>query len=288
MQRAERHRRGALDVVVEGEQLVAVALEDRQRVRGGEVLPLQQHVGQLFVHGGHEFVDERVVVVVADPPVAPAEVLRVFQQFDVVGAHVEHDRQGAGRVDAADEGVQRELADRDAHPADALVTQAENALAVGHHDHVGVAVGAVVDHLGEPVPVRIGHEEPPWPPVDLAEALARLTDRRGVHDRHGLGDVVSQDSVEERLVAVLQRAQVDVLVEIVTARGELVPAVLGLLVEGLLCGREQTQEAVFAALLAGEGGALGRQCVEQLRLPRQFLGHGDDPLLPVLPRTATR
>ena len=135
---------GALDVVVEGEQLVAVALEDRQRVRGGEVLPLQQHVGQLLVHGGDELVDERVVVVVADPSVAPAEILRVFEQFDVVGAHVEHDRQGAGRVDPADEGVQRELADRDAHPADALVAQAEDALPVGHHDDVDVAVGTVV------------------------------------------------------------------------------------------------------------------------------------------------
>ena len=153
----------------------------------------------------------------------------------------------------------------------------ENALAVGHHDHVGVAVRAVVDHLGEPVPVRIGHEQPAWPPVDLAEALAGHTDRRGVHDRHRLGDVVAQHSVEQRLVAVLQRAQVDVLVEIVTARGELVPAVLDLLLERLLRGRQQTQEAVLAAFVAGEGGALGRQCVEQLGLPRQFLGHDEFP-----------
>ena len=107
-----------------------------------------------------------------------------------------------------------------------------------------VAVGAVVDHLGEPVPVRVGHEQPARPPVDLAEPLAGLTDRRGVDDRHRLGDVVAQDPVEQRLVAVLQRAQVDVFVEIVTARGELVPAVLDLLLEGLLCGWQQTQEAV--------------------------------------------
>ena len=186
-------------------------------MRGGEVLPLQQHVGQLLVHGGHEVVDERVVLVVADPPVAPAEVLRIFQEFDVVGSHIEDDRQGAGRVDAADEGVQRKLPDRDAHPADALVAQAENALAVGHDDDVRVAVRTVVDHLGQPVPVGIGHEEPARPPVDLAEALAGHADRRGVHDRHGLGDVVTQDSVEQCFVAVLQCAKVDVLVEIVSA-----------------------------------------------------------------------
>ena len=91
------------------------------------------------MHGGDELVDEREVLVVVDAPVAPAEVLRVFEQFDVVGAHVEHDRQRARRVDAADEGVQRELADRDAHAADALIAQTEDPLTVGHDDHVDVA-----------------------------------------------------------------------------------------------------------------------------------------------------
>ena len=56
----------------------------------------------------------------------------------------------AGSI-AADEGVQRQLADRDAHPADALVTEPEDALAVGHHDDIRIAVRTVVDNLGEPV-----------------------------------------------------------------------------------------------------------------------------------------
>ena len=203
MKRSEGDGRGALDVVVEGEQFVAVPLEDRLRVRGGEVLPLQQHVGQLFLYGFDEFVDEGVVVVVADPPMAPAEVLRVFEEFDVVGADVEDDRQGASGIDPADEDIQRQLADRDAHSADALVAEPENALAVGHHDHVGIAVGPVVDHLGKPVPVRIGHEQSARSPVDLAEALAGHPDGRGVDDRHRLGDVVGKDAVEQGFVAVL-------------------------------------------------------------------------------------
>ena len=273
MQRTERHRGGALNVVVEGQQLVAIALEDRQRVRGGEVLPLQQHVGKLVLHRRHEFVDERVVLVVADASVTPPEVLRVLQQFDVVGTDVQHDRQGSGRVDATDQDVQRQLPDRDAHPADALIAEAEDALAVSHHDDVRVAVRAVVDHLAESLPVGVGHEEPPRASVDLAEALARLTDRRGVNDGHGLGDVVAKDPIEQGFVAVLQCAQVDVLVEIVAARGELVPAVFSLLGEGLLGGREQAQETVSVALVAGECGAFCRQRVEQLGLPRQFLGH---------------
>ena len=102
--------------------------------------------------------------------------------------------------------------------------------------------GRLLQHLAQAVPVGIGHEQSPRPTVDLAEALAGLADGRRVDDRHRLGDVVAQDPVEQGLVAVLQRAQVDVLVEIVTAGGELVPAMLGLLIEGLLRGRQQTQQ----------------------------------------------
>ena len=78
---------------------------------------------------------------------APAEVLRIFEEFDVVGPDVEHDRKRAGRVDAADEGVQRELPDRDTHSTDALVAKAEDALPVRHHDHVDLALGAVAQYL---------------------------------------------------------------------------------------------------------------------------------------------
>ena len=86
--------------------------------------------------------------------------------------------------------------------------------------------------------------------------------------------MVAQHAVEQGLVAVLQRSQIDVLVEIVSPRGELVPAVFDLLVEGLLRGWQQTQQAVSLAFLPGERGALGGQRIEQLRLSPQFLGHG--------------
>src|SRR6185312_1580568 len=134
-------------------------------------------------------------------------------------------------MDPADQGVERKLADRDAHSADALVAQPEDALPVRHHDDVDVALGTVAQHLTQAFAVGVSDEESPWPPVDLTETLAGLTDRRGVDDRHRLGDVVAKHPVEQRLVAVLQRAQVDVPVETLTASGELVPAVFDLLVD---------------------------------------------------------
>ena len=242
-------------------------------MHGGEVFPLQQHIGQLLVHRSDELVDERVIVVVVDASVAPTQILGVVQQFDVVGAHVEHDRKSASGIYAADESVERQLADRDAHAADALVAQAQYPLPVRHHDHVDIAVRPVANHLVKTVAVRIGHEQSPWPPVDLAETLAGLTDGGGVDNRQGFGDVLAQQPVEQRLVAVLQRAQVDVLVEIVAASGELMPAMFDLLGEGLHHGRQQAQQAQPAAFVRGEGSALGRQRIEQSGLSPVFVRH---------------
>ena len=231
-------------------------------MHGGEVFPLQQHIGQLLMHRIDELIDERVIVGVVDAPVTPTQILWVVQQFDVVGAHIEHDRKSASGIYAADEGVERKLADRDAHAADALVAQAQYPLPVGHHDHVDIAVRPVANHLVKTVAVGIGHEQSPRPPVDLAEPLAGLTHGGGVDDRQGFGDVLAQHPVEQRLVAVLQRAQVDVLVEIVSASRELMPAMVDLLGEGLHRGRQQAQQAQTVAFVRGEGGALGRQRIE--------------------------
>jgi hypothetical protein len=91
-QRGQDHGRRALDVVVEAEQLVAVALKDRQRVGGREVLPLQQHTWQFGAHGLDEPVDEIVVAGAGQPTVPPAEIHGVGQEPGIVGADVQEDR----------------------------------------------------------------------------------------------------------------------------------------------------------------------------------------------------
>src|ERR1700676_1543587 len=62
----------------------------------------------------------------------------------------------------------------------------------------------------------------------------------------------------------MQRAQVDVIFEIVTASGELAPTVLDLFGESLLSSREQAKQTELAALGVGEGRALAGRRVEQL------------------------
>ena len=60
-QAGKRHRRGALDVVVEGRDLVAIFLQQMKRRVIGEVLELDQHAGEHLPRGGDELVDEVVI-----------------------------------------------------------------------------------------------------------------------------------------------------------------------------------------------------------------------------------
>src|SRR6266436_4315506 len=132
--RAKRYSGGALDVVVEGEKIIAVALEDGPRMRTREVFPLQARFGQLLFHGLHELVNEIEIRLSSDPFMPPAKILRILQALRIVGSNVQHNGQSARGMNAADESVERKLSDGDAQTADALISDAQNAFAIGDHD----------------------------------------------------------------------------------------------------------------------------------------------------------
>ena len=96
---------------------------------------------------GHELLDQRVVVGAGQPRLLQAEVERVAAQLRIVGADVEQDRQAQVGMHARARRVERELAHRDAHAVRAEVAEAEDALAVGHHDDRDVAPRPVGEDL---------------------------------------------------------------------------------------------------------------------------------------------
>ena len=232
-------------------------------MRGGEVLPLQQDARQFSSHRLNEPVNEVVVGGAVDTVMPPAEIHGVVEELRVVGADVKENRQPAGRIDPAQRRVQGQLPDRDAHAADALVTQAQDPLPVRDDDDVNLPARPVAQDLPDTVAVGVGDEQPAWPAVDLAEPLAGHPDGGGVEDWQHLLDVVGYQLVEQHLVGVLQRAQVDMPGDV----GGLllvgpVPAA-DLLVQSLHRGRHQTTQAQLGALRLGEGGAFVRQRILQ-------------------------
>src|SRR4029453_17364826 len=138
------HRRGALHVVVERAHVTGVLVEDASGVAGAEVLPVQHGVREQLRRGGDVGVDQVVVALVPDPSVPVADVHLVVEQGQVVGAHVQHHRDHAARVQPGGGDVGGELADGDLDPPDALVADAEDAFGVGGHQQVHVLAGQAV------------------------------------------------------------------------------------------------------------------------------------------------
>ena len=100
------HCRRPLNVIIEGEQFIAIAQQKRPGMGSCEVFPLQASPGKFLLHRLNELVDEVVVSLAADPLVAPAEVLRIAEPFGVVGSHIQNNRQRPFRAYSADERIE--------------------------------------------------------------------------------------------------------------------------------------------------------------------------------------
>src|SRR5262249_18275963 len=97
---SKRHSRGALDVVVERADLVAVALEDRHGIDVRKVFPLDAAFRIELLHSRHELFNECRIFVAADAALAQSKVERVLDQSVIIGADIEHDWQTVLRWNA--------------------------------------------------------------------------------------------------------------------------------------------------------------------------------------------
>ena len=232
-----------------------VSIEQPQRVVLLEVLPLQDGVGIDLADRLDEGLDESVVAGAAQPRLRVAEVERVIEQALVVGAAVQRHRQGQRRVHARAGAVQCQLADRDAHPARALIAQAEDPLVVGGNDQPDPFSSGVVQQLRDPVDVLGSDPQASRPAQDVAEPAAGLADCRGVDDRREFFQMVHEQPVKDRLVAVLQRLQADVLLQV----GRLGTQVLQL--QGNLLIDRRAAPGKQAAQPERDPFAIGKRCV---------------------------
>ena len=174
-------------------------------------------------------------------------------------------------MDARRRRVQRELPDRDGHPAGTLVAEPEDPLVVGDDDEAHVLERALAEDLGDPIDIVGRDPGPAGPPDDVAELLARAPHRRRVDDRHEFLDVVGQQPVEQRRVAVLERGQPDVLLEGVVLDAQVLELEVDLLLDRQHPVGQQTAQPERVTLLEGEAEVLGQQPGAEQGWP----GHGD-------------
>ncbi|CSF18094.1 Uncharacterised protein [Shigella sonnei] len=120
-----------------------------------KVFKLQQHVWPALFHSLDKFINEFIVFVVSDTRITPAHIQRIVKQLLVVRSDIQHHRKGIRRADAATGGIERQFTDRNAHPADALVTKPQNTFTVSHHNHFDIMVRYVLQNIVHIVAVLV-------------------------------------------------------------------------------------------------------------------------------------
>src|SRR5208283_2124433 len=106
-------------------------------------------------------------------------------------------------MNAANKRVKRELTDRNSDTTNALVANAQDALAVSDNNDVHSGVGTIAQNGRDRIAPRIGNEKPARPAIDVTELFTSLPYHGRVDNRHHLLDVTEQKAVEKNFVSVL-------------------------------------------------------------------------------------
>src|SRR5712692_1389052 len=253
---SDGNSRRALNIVVEGNQLVAIPIQDGPGVGLGEILPLKQSFRQFALHRLDKKIDELIVGAAGDPFVTPTQIFRVGQAFLIVGPDVEDHRQGLRGGNPANQRVERKFSDGNAQSPNALITDAKDALAIGDDNDAYFLVGAILQELLDVLAEWIRDDEAAGTPVDVAEFLARFRHDGRVNDRKHLLDMIEEQAIKEDFVGVLQLPKVNVPFEIVrlSKKGFVRPK--GLFFDGLDRGREKAVQAKSLPFGQSESRAL--------------------------------
>ena len=152
---------------------------------------------------------------VANPGMPRTQIHLVVEQFEIVGAHIQHDWQHPSWMDPGGRGVHGQFADGDFDSADALIPNPQNAFGVSGNNQVhvigsqtGVAEGGL-DALGS----INGQVDTAGSAELVTEPFDRQSHRGRVHHRQHFGDVLGQQPVKQHLVAVSKVGQVHPLPE---------------------------------------------------------------------------
>jgi len=205
------HHAGALDVIIECADFIAVLFQYIGGIVAAEIFPVEQHIrehrGSLF----NEFFDERVISLPGHPFVLVAEVERILQQLFIVCARIDRDRQHLLRIQSGSDGVDGQFSDRNSDALDAPIADSQHTFAIrdDHHfdfSHILAAVQQSLPDsfrtihiqinriLGKLVIPRIIHD--------------RISDGRRIDDRQQFRHVFPDDMVKKHTILVIDPHQV--------------------------------------------------------------------------------
>ena len=152
--------------------------------------------------------------------------------------------------------VEAHLAHGDAHAIRAQVAQAQDALAVRHHDEVHLGLGQALEDLVDVGDVLGRDVDAAEAALDVAQLHAGLAHGGRVDDGHHLIQVVDQEPVEQHLVPVQESRQVDVLLHVVWLAEEGLVGAVQLGFQGRDARPQHAVQPQTQPLLLGKGRGL--------------------------------
>jgi hypothetical protein len=267
--RTERHGGRPLNVVVKGQELVAIAFEDWPRMRVREILPLQARLRKFLFYRGYELLDKSEVVIASDPLVTPSEVLRIFKSLGIVSSHVQQNRQCSFRTNPTDQRVKGKFSDRDPESAHTLITDTKNAFTIRHNDDIDIRIRPIPQDLDNGIALGIPNEHAARSAVNVTELLARQRNRWRVDNRRHFLDVLEKKAIKEDLVVILQSTQIDVTLQIVVFSAVGLISAHDLFLQCFDVRRKQSVETKLLTLSFAERGAFVQQWrIEQIHSAR--------------------
>jgi len=93
-----------------------------------------------LLDGGDKRIDEAVILGARDARVPPSKIFRIAKTLLIVCADVQNDGESASRMNSTDKAIERKFANGNAQPADALIADAQNALAIRDDDDVDLRI----------------------------------------------------------------------------------------------------------------------------------------------------
>ena len=156
-------------------------------------------------------------------------------------------------MNSGTDAVQCGLAHTNGHTASTLVTDAENGFVVRHHHQLYVSewCGLTQNFFNAPGVLRCDKH------AASASEHSRIVTRRFAHcrridNRHHFFDVLTEQFVKQHFIAVLKHCETNIPAYIVTVVKNGLEDSLGLGIDIVVLGRQQTLNTQFAALGVSE------------------------------------
>ena len=174
---------------------------------------MNKNVRPALACGHHKLINKLIVAGAAHSFLAQTKIKRIGKISGIIRANINHHGQRLFRRDTGASRVKRKFANGNAHAVHTLVSETQNALTVGDHDHFNIVTVNIFQNFRNLPLVLDRDKKTPGLQEVLTKLLTCFTHRRRVDDRHNLFDVVAYDLVEQSFVCVMKRIQIEITLD---------------------------------------------------------------------------